>query len=193
MKLTIINIFNLLFVMFFTSCEVDDSDAVDRAIDDYFENAYDGDWGLGNFGTTIPLIDDNQIEFGLLFTTAVNGYFNEIIIRLPQKNNAIRATIWDISNDSIIRTEYFDVIKEGEFQTFNIDTVKIKANNRYGVTINSNDYYRRPWFSLTTTDYSNIPNDNFTSIQSAYIYGGDQSIPNISNTYGDLSFNFYEN
>ena len=59
-----------MVVLFLTSY-IADENAIDKALEDYFENP--------------SSVDNDQIEFGLLFTAAVDVYFDEIIIRLPQK------------------------------------------------------------------------------------------------------------
>ncbi len=155
--------FSVLFVSIY-SCSKDDIDTIEEEviintnpIENFFEALLiTGELNIGE----IPISNQGMFEIGLNFSPVVDGVIKNISVRIPDVNETLRVTVWKQSDGSIIRTEFVNINKANETLTFEIDAIPLLANEKYAITMTSDDFYRRislqPFADLFPVRVNNI-------------------------------------
>lgn len=191
MKKTI-TLFAIIFSLL--SCSKDNEPTPTPKI--YFEeNFLNGYLNSSKFYQKTQLsINSIYYEFGLFFTPLVKGKITSLYIKIPDANSSLRVTIWDVTNNSIVRTEIINVLNPNIANTINIDDIELTKDKEYAITMNSSVWYLRNKTDDSSVTYPIISGNIKLN---SYKWKGvtAQELPtNIDNTYyaGDLSFNFLQ-
>lgn len=191
MKKTI-TLFAIIFSLF--SCSKDDEPTPTPKI--YFEENFLNSYlNNSNFYQETKLYKNiGSYEFGLFFTPLVKGKITSLYIKIPDANSSLRVTIWDVTNNLIVRTEIINVLNPNIADTINIDDIELTKDKEYAITMNSDDWYKREKKDASAITYPIISRNIKLN---SYKWKGvtAQELPtNIDNTYyaGDLSFNFLQ-
>jgi hypothetical protein len=186
----------LLFAIIFSfiSCSKDDEPM--PVTKSYFEeNFLNGYLNSANFYQKTTLnINSGAYEFGLFFTPLVKGKITSLYVKIPDVNPSLRITIWDVTNNSIVRTEIINVLNPNITNTINIDDIELTKDKEYAITMNSNDWYNREKTDASSVVYP-IISGNIRLNSYKWKNGTVQELPTIiDNKYyaGDLSFNFLQ-
>ena len=133
-------------------------------------------------------------ELGFSFTPKVKGEINAITVKIPNTNPALRVTIWDFDNQTVLRTETINVATADSDNTFPITPLALTKDKRYLISMNTVDWYER-----RRTDFSAAPYPfligNIEINSSHDILSTTQSFPNnFANIsyFGNCSFVFQQ-
>ena len=156
------------------------------------ENFFDGFLTATGFSQlTTAEINESFYEYGFEFIPLLNGKITSLRIKLPDPNNALRVTIWDM-NGAILKTSIVNVPTINTVTTIDIADLDLIKNKKYCITMNSNDYYVHKKTDGTGIVYP-VTVGNIKVLSNKYIAGATQTYPTDEPpTYcnGDLSFNF---
>ncbi|MCH5600278.1 DUF4082 domain-containing protein [Niabella ginsengisoli] len=138
--------------------------------------------------TTARIVNSGNYEFGITFTSKVNGMIKAIRIKIPDNATNIRVTFWDASNQEVIRTETVNNVSNGIDLVHDIQSLPIEMNKRYTITFNSDDWYIRKRVDDTPAMYP-ITVGNITIESYGSGTGRQQVFPTLTSTSyyaGDL-------
>lgn len=143
---------------------------------------------------TANFINAGNYEFGYLFKPKVKGKINAITFKIPDNATNIRVTIWDATSKAILRTIVIPSAAANTEVKQSIDALSIDPSQKYGITYNGNDWYKRFRNDSGSTPYP-IEAGNISILGYNWIYGSSQTFPLTSSTDyygGDLSFVFQQ-
>jgi uncharacterized protein DUF4082 len=183
-KITIPAMAALAFLAF--SCSDDDGKSQQNPLKSYLA-------ATGFDEEVTEAVDDGDYEFGYAFTPDVDGDLEAVVVKIPDVNNALRVTIWDAEDGSILRTITVDAATAGKQYTKKLDDdLDLFAGHEYMITMNSND-----WYNYERTDGSDatypVEAGDFMVTGYGYVGGTTQTFPGIGTTSyyaGDVSFKF---
>lgn len=147
---------------------------------------------------TTNVINSNDYELGTEFIPLLKGKITSINVKLPEANNALRVTIWDLNTGVKLKTVLVDVVTRNTIINLDIEDINLIKNNEYAITMNSNDWYthrkNRETFGVATPPVIYpFTVGNIKIIGSKTLLGTAQTYPTtvFNEEYrGDLSFNF---
>lgn len=184
-------IFSLLTIAAFAiSCSSDD----DNSPKFKTENPLEAYYTQTGFTTSTNFIDSGNYEFGLVFTPTVKGKIMAITLKLPASNPAVRVTIWDFTEKTVLRSETLNVAAVDVQVSKEISELALDKNKKYMITMNSNDWYNKTKADISEANYP-ITAGNIRFEEYRWKSGSTQTFPtNISANYnaGDLSFDFQQ-
>jgi hypothetical protein len=136
--------------------------------------------------------DAAATESGFRFRPTVTGVVTALTARIPDVNNNLRVTIWDVATGDVVKTELFNITSSGVAVTKAITALPLVKDKEYMITMNSGDYYRHEKTDGTDASYP-FTVGNIQVTGSGYALGADQTYPYVfpvDYTNGDLSFTF---
>jgi len=80
-------------------------------------------------------------EYGYKFRPTVTGAITTLSVRIPDVNNSLRVTIWDVATQEPIKTETFNVASSGTAVVKAIAPLTLIKDKEYAISINTADYY----------------------------------------------------
>jgi len=192
MKTTILKLaLVLLFIPLISSCSKDDDgDSGPTYSEENFMDNYLTSTGFDE--ESVEFVNSGSYEFGLEFTPLVKGQITSLAVKLPDVNNSLRITIWDVAAGTIVKTEIVNVSAAGNLFTFDVVDIELVKDKKYCISMNSNDWYERSNTAGTDTSYPTVAGN--ISIDAYKWAGGlNHEYPTLEATdyyAGDLSFNF---
>ena len=181
----------ILFIsVFAVSCDKDD----DPVIPVYpQENPIQGYLNASGFAEEeTESTNEAAQEFGYSFRPTVTGAITSLAVRIPDVNNNLRVTVWDLETGEVIKTELFNVTSSGVVVNKTIPALALIKDREYMVTMNSGDSYEHSKTNDSDAIYPfTVGNIQVTGF--GYSIGAGQTLPYIFpvNYYrGDLSFTF---
>jgi hypothetical protein len=189
LKLKLVLILTVAFVAF--SCNDDD--------DNPTVPVYQPESPLQGYLTTTgfsedetPIIDGTNSEYGYKFRPTVTGAITTLSVRIPDVNNALRVTIWDVATQEPIKTETFNVTSSGTAVVKAIAPLTLVKDKEYAISINTADYYTHERNNGSSAVYPvSVGNIQITG----YVYAAGllQEFPGTTATdvyAGDVNFTF---
>jgi uncharacterized protein DUF4082 len=90
---------------------------------------------------TDEIVNGGDYEYGYRFRPTVTGAITAISVKIPDVNEALRVTIWDVATQEPIKTETFNVTSSGVAVVKAISPLALTKDKEYLISINSADYY----------------------------------------------------
>jgi hypothetical protein len=87
------------------------------------------------------VIDGSDQEYGFKFRPTVTGAITTLSVKIPDVNNNLRVTVWDVASQTAIKTETFNITSSGVAVAKAISPLPLVKDKEYMITINSADYY----------------------------------------------------
>lgn len=175
-----------VLLLSFASCKDDENTPAKYSEENPYQAFLDGSGITSSFNS-----GSGYHEAGLKFKPTVNGELTKLFLKLPGDKQNVRITIWDVSNEEVLRTEIFETITAGVEASKNITPFSLEKNKEYIVSFNSNSWYQR------NNTVSSIP---YPITVGNIVYTGFQSTPTTEQSYpsashpaaiaGDISFTF---
>jgi Domain of unknown function (DUF4082) len=141
---------------------------------------------------TEEILNNIDRELGYSFIPLVNGKITAIVVKIPDTRTALKVTIWDKANSSVIRTETIDITSSGVETIKTISPVNLIKDKEYVISMNSNDYYVHTKTNGSSATYPFVIGD--IKVTSFLERGGvNQIIPILTSSpayAGDCSFKF---
>ncbi len=138
------------------------------------------------------VIDGSNSEYGYRFRPTVTGSITSLAVRIPDVNNNLRVTIWDVATQEPIKTETFNVTSSGVAIVKDIVPLPLVKDKEYLISINTADYYVRERNNGSSAVYPvSVGNIQITGY--AYASGLLQTFPATTATdlySGDVNFTF---
>jgi hypothetical protein len=186
-KLNFFRVAALLATVVLSACSDDDTKPVDQTfLVDYLKQS-----GLTPKDT---VTDWSDFEYGLFFKALVPGTIEKIRIRIPDDATDVRVTIWDAEAVTVLQTIIIPSVTADKIKFHTIEPILLETEHTYGITMNTNDWYRYERAGGSVVSYPVISGNIRTS---DYLFdeGTGQLMPTrVGTTFyaGDLSFVFKE-
>lgn len=143
---------------------------------------------------TSNFTNSGNYEFGYLFRPKVKGKINAITFKIPDNATNTRVTIWDATSKAVLRTILIPNAAANTEVKQSIDALSIDPSQKYAITYNGNDWYKRFRNDSGSTPYP-IEAGNISILGYNWLYGSSQTFPLTSATDyygGDLSIVFQQ-
>lgn len=138
------------------------------------------------------VIDGSSSEYGYRFRPTVTGAITSLSVRIPDVNNNLRVTIWDVATQEPIKTETFNITSSGVAVVKSIAPLPLQKDKEYLISINTADYYVHERNNGSSAVYPvSVGNIQITGY--AYASGLLQEFPGTTATdiySGDVNFTF---
>lgn len=180
----------LMSIVFLTSCSKDDEPTPVTYQEENFFASYLSQTGFDQ--NTSSFTNSLPFEIGLFFSPQVTGKITSLKVKLPDINNSLKITIWDVATSSPLRTEIVNVSTANTDLIIDINDINLIKDKEYAITMNSNAYIYRKKTNNSNAIYPIIAgNIKITAYKERN--GSSQILPtDLVNYYytGDVSFNF---
>ena len=193
-KISLLVITLFASAILFTSCSKDNDQPISVPIPIQEQNPLPGYLAASGFDqTTIVTTNVLNFEIGFSFMPLVNGKITAIVLKIPEgQTNAIRVTIWDKAQQSIVRTENIVYTTADVEVIKTITPIDLVSGREYVISMNSNDYYIRKRTNGANVTYPFTTGDfKITSYNESGSSTQTFPPPNVNFAYvGDCSFKF---
>ena len=143
---------------------------------------------------TVNYINSGDYELGLKFTPKVKGNITAIVLKIPDNATNVRATIWDATTYTVLKTITIPNVPANTEVRHSIDAFAVTKDRQYMISYNGNDYYKHSKSDNSAAVYPVVVgNISFDSYQ--WQSGTAQTFPESVINYfytGDLSFVFQQ-
>ena len=143
---------------------------------------------------TANFINAGSYEFGYRFQPKVKGTINAITFKIPDNATNTRVTIWNAETKVVLRTITIPTSTANTELRLAIDPLSIEPSEKYAITYNGNDWYKRYKTDNSVTTYP-INAGNISILGYNWLGTASQTFPtNVSADYygGDLSIVFQQ-
>lgn len=166
----IVSLFLIVSFVSFTACDSSSESTVDNSEQKPVLSLTQHDSTI----LTNTFVNSSWYEFGPRLRFLKDGAITGLGMMMPD-SGSYEVTLWDLSDTSIVTTVTI-AADSGELKYVAIDPVQVQTDDRYSVTILSNDWY---WFEDISGKNNFLPQtfDNVMIEDYAYISGSTHQFP----------------
>lgn len=172
------------------SCESDNSMSTENPLEKYLNYT-------GFNQVTFQFINSGYYEFGYRFIPKTNGIMKKIVVKTPDNHTDLRVTIWEVSTQTVYRTEIIPSVLAATETSKLINSLSLIKDKEYMITYSADDwYYHRRSDSSDATYPITVGNILITGYNYMNIQPQTQLYPTsteLNGFAGDISFVFQPN